>query len=261
VILTGDCLALLPTIPDETVDFVLFSPPYDAVRDYHHASPVDVVALGRALWRVTKPGGMAAVVIGDGTKEFAKSLSTFRWAVNWCDQAGWRLFECCIYQRHGRPGAWWSKRFRVDHEYILLFLKGERPAYFDKTHLAVPVLNPNAVWHGTQRHTDGTLTPIGPKKVQPTKCRGTIWSYATSNSEGNKVKMRHPATFPDRLASDLIRCFCPPDGLVLDPMCGSGTSCLMAWQTGRRATGMEISAEYTEIARQQRDALLVDDAA
>ncbi|MCW5764310.1 MAG: hypothetical protein KIT88_13840, partial [Phycisphaeraceae bacterium] len=98
-------------MPDETVDLTVFSPPYDGIRDYSGDWSLDYRTLGDHLLRVTREGGVAAVIIGDGTKNFAKSLTTFRWAVDWVDRAGWKLFECCVYARHGNPGAWWTKRF------------------------------------------------------------------------------------------------------------------------------------------------------
>src|ERR1017187_4634840 len=95
-VLVGDCLSILPTLQAESVDLVLFSPPYDQVRDYLGRWALDLLRLGEELLRVVKDGGMCAVVIQDGTKDFAKSLSTFRLAVEWCDKLGWRLFETCI---------------------------------------------------------------------------------------------------------------------------------------------------------------------
>ncbi len=133
-----------------------------------------------------KDGGICAVVIGDGTKDFAKSLTTARLTVDWCDNVGWRLFEQCIYFRDGNPGAWWSQRFRVDHEYILLFLKGKKPKTFDKTSLMVPSKHAGKIYSGTDRLTNGGFKEIVPKEVNPTKCRGTVWRYSTSNSEGNR---------------------------------------------------------------------------
>lgn len=57
--------------------------------------------------------------------------------------------------------------------------------------------------------------------VKDTKCRGTVWEYVTSAGEGNRVKLQHPATFPDRLAEDLIRCYSNAGDTVLDPFMGS----------------------------------------
>ena len=119
-IICGDCIETLGSLPEESVDLTVFSPPYDGIRDYKKNTGwvFDYTGLGKALYLVSKPGAVCAVAIGGGTKDFKKSLTTFRLAVDWADNAGWNLFESCIYQRFGRPGAWWSQRFRVDHEYI-----------------------------------------------------------------------------------------------------------------------------------------------
>ena len=247
----GDCLEVLADIPDESVDLTVFSPPYDGIRDYNGKWSLDFTALGKELNRVTRDGGMAAVVIGDGTKNFAKSLTTFRWAVNWVDNANWRLFECCIYARHGNPGAWWTKRFRVDHEYILLFLKGDRPKYFDKEPLKIASKHAGKMYSGTDRLTSGGFKKIESKPVNAKKCRGTIWNYATSNTEGNRTKLKHPATYPDKLAEDLILCFSQPGDTVLDPMAGSGTTAVLSAKNHRKFIAIEMNPEYVDIINQR----------
>ncbi len=250
-IIHADCLQELPHFADNSIDLTVFSPPYDSIRDYKNNWSFDFIALGQQLYRVTKDGGVAVVVIGDGTKNFAKSLTTFRLAVNWCDQLGWKMFETCVYRRDGNPGAWWNQRFRVDHEYIMMFFKGEHPAIFQKEHLMVPSKHAGKIYTGTDRLTNGGFKKIEPKAVNPMKCRGTVWQYATSNTEGNKLKLYHPATFPDKLAEDLILTFSKPDDTVLDPMCGSGTTCVMAARNQRTYIGIDIAEEYCEIARKR----------
>lgn len=247
----GDCLEVLRKLPDESVDLTVFSPPYDGIRDYNGEWNLDFAGLGSELLRVSKEGAVAAVVIGDGTKNFAKSLTTFRWAVQWVDTAGWKLFECCIYARHGNPGAWWSKRFRVDHEYILIFFKGTRPKFFDKQHLMIDSKHAGKIYSGTDRLTSGGFKKIDPKAVNPKKCRGTIWNYATSNTEGNRTKLLHPATYPDKLAEDLILCFSEEGDTILDPMCGSGTTAVVAANNRRNYVGIEINQEYVEIIQKR----------
>ena len=251
VVTVGDCLETLPRVADASVDLTVFSPPYDGIRDYNGAWTLDFHRLGKELFRVTKDGGVCAVVIGDGTKNFAKSLTTFRLAVDWCDRADWKMFETCIYERVGNPGAWWNKRFRVDHEYVLIFFKGARPKAFDKSHLMVPSKHAGKIYTGTDRLTNGTIRKIEPKAVNPTKCRGTVWKYSTSNSEGNRLKLKHPATYPDKLAEDLIRCFSVPGDVVLDPFLGSGTTAVMAARWQRQFIGLDISGDYAEIARER----------
>jgi DNA modification methylase len=253
-VIHGDCLKELVLFSEESVDLTVFSPPYDSIRDYKKNWAFDFVALGQQLYRITKDGGAAIVVIGDGTKDFSKSLTTFRLTVNWCDQIGWRLFETCIYKRDGNPGAWWNSRFRVDHEYILMFFKGKRPKTFQKEHLMIPSKHAGKIYTGTDRLTSGGFKKINPKAVNPMKCRGTVWQYATSNTEGNKLKLQHPATYPDKLAEDLILCFSKPDDVVLDPMCGSGTTCVMAARHQRNYIGIDIAEDYCKIARKRVEA-------
>lgn len=250
-IIHGDCVSVTAEFERESVDLSLFSPPYDGIRDYQKGWSVDFHALGSNLYRATKAGGVCAVVISDGTKNFAKSLTTFKLAVDWCEKIGWRLFETCVYYRDGNPGAWWTQRFRVDHEYILLFFKGDKPKTFHKEPLMVPSKHAGKIYTGTDRLTSGKLKKISPKAVNPTKCRGTVWKYSTSNSEGNRLKLQHPATYPDRLAEDIILCFSQPDDLVLDPMCGSGTTCVMAVKNQRATIGIEVNEEYCDIAEQR----------
>jgi len=250
-ILLGDALALLPDMPRDSVDLTVFSPPYDGIRDYGKNWTLDYHTLGLHLFEITKDGGVCCVIIGDGTKDFAKSGTTARWTVDWLDRVGWRLFECCIYARHGNPGAWWTQRFRVDHEYILIFFKGARPRCFDKSSLMIASKHAGKVYSGTDRLTNGGFKKIDPKAVNREKCRGTLWEYATSNTEGNRTKLEHPATFPDKLADDLIHCFSQPGDLVLDPMCGSGTTCIMAARAKRDYLAIEINSAYHAIATQR----------
>ena len=247
----ANCLEYLPKLANDSIDFVLFSPPYDNLRTYKGYPPLDKIALGKELYRVAKEGAICAVVIQDQTKDCAKSLSSFRWAIDWCDQCGWKLYETIIYKRNGVPGAW-KGRFRVDHEYCLLFLKGDKPLYFNKDHLKVPCANAGKKGNIYRRQITGETIRkdiIIPDK----KCGGTVWEYVCG-FRGNKTKHQHPATMPDKLASDLIRCFCPLEGLTLDPMAGSGTTCIAAALAGRQSLGVEVSPEYVKICRDRAKA-------
>ena len=58
----------------------------------------------------------------------------------------------------------------------------------------------------------------------------------------------HPCPFPVEIASRCISASCPPDGTVLDPFMGSGTTLVAAKNLGRKAIGIEIEERYCEIA-------------
>ncbi len=241
----------LGKLPAESIDLVVTSPPYDALRTYAGPLRFDLHGTGRELYRVLKQGAVAVLVIQDQTRNFAKTLTSFRTIVEWCDEVGFRLFECLIYRKHGAEGAWWSTRFRVDHEYMPMFLKGDRPRYFDKEPLKVPSKWAGRVLvGGGTRLTDGTTKRARPIRINPLKCRGTVWEYLTAG-DGSRLKHRHPATFPDRLPYDVIRCFCPEGGVVLDPFVGSGTTVVAARKLGRRYIGIDIIREYCELAEKR----------
>lgn len=237
-------------IKDNSIDIIVTSPPYDDLRDYH-GYELDLHGLGKEMYRVLKDGGIAAVVIQDSTKNFGKSLSTYRLILDWCDNAGFKLFENVIYKKQGVSGAWWNKRFRVDHEYILIFLKGARPQFFDKENLKVRAKHGGKeMTGGAVRNKDGTQQKSRKIKIADTKCRGSIWDYTTCG-DGSKLKHKHPATFPELLPYDLIECFCPENGVVLDPFVGSGTTLVAAKSLNRNYIGIDVSSEYIKIAEER----------
>jgi len=248
-----DCVEGMSLLPDASVDVAMTSPPYDAVRAYE-GFEFDLHATGEQLHRLLKPGGIAAMVIQDQTKNFGKSLTSFRTIVDWCDTIGFKLFECVIYRKHGTEGAWWKERFRVDHEYIPLFLKGDRPAYFNKEPLKVPSKHGGKVMRGSgNRRTTGETTKTVKRPINKMKCRGTVWNYLMAGDK-NPIKRQHPAVFPDAIPQDVIACFCPPGGLVLDPFMGCGTTAVAAKRQGCDFIGFEISESYCQLVQQRLDA-------
>ncbi len=64
-------------------------------------------------------------------------------------------------------------------------------------------------------------------------------------------RLEHPTQKPVELLSHLIECTSDPEGLVLDPCAGSGSTGVAAVQLGRRFVGMELADEYTAVARRR----------
>ena len=255
-IICEDNITYLKTLPDECIDFVITSPPYDELRDYN-GYKLDLHGLGIELLRVLKDGGICVMVIQDSTKDFAKSLTSFRTIVDWCDNIGFRLFECIIYNRQGTEGAWWKKRFRVDHEYMPIFLKGKRPQYFDKENIKIPSKHGGKVMTGANIRTKNGKTGSRKVKINPTKCPGTVMSFGNTCGGESKLKSKHPAVFPNMLAYDMIECFCPKDGIVIDPFNGSGTTTLAAKCLGRKYIGIDVSEEYNQIAKERLETEII----
>jgi DNA modification methylase len=241
-----DCVAAMKQLPSNCVDLFVLSPPYDSLRDYDGNPTFNLHDTGEQIFRLLKEGGICAMVIQDQTKDFGKTLTSFRTILDWCDSFGFKLFECVIYRKNGTEGAWWKKRFRVDHEYIPIFLKGQRPSYFNKENLKIPSKHGGKTMTGfANRKTNGETQASVTKVINPMKCRGTIWDYLCAGDK-NKTKRQHPAPFPDKIPYDLIECFCPVDGLVIDPFLGSGSTAIAAVQLNRNFIGFDISNTYIE---------------
>jgi len=241
-----DCVEGMKKLPENSIDLMVTSPPYDGIRDYSGFT-YNLHKTGEQVYRLLKDGGIAVMVIQDQTKNYGKTLTSFKTIIDWCDNIGFRLFECLIYKKYAGEGAWWNKRFRVDHEYMPVFLKGKKPQYFNKEPLKIP-----SKWGGkwltggATRLTNGQTIKARPIKINPLKCRGTIWEYLTAG-DGSQLKHLHPATYPDQLPYDFIQCFCPENGIVLDPFMGSGTTAIASKKLGKKFIGFDISKEYCEL--------------
>ena len=253
-IICGDSSTTLEQFEDSIFDLTVFSPPYDSLREYNGYT-LDLHLLGKQLYRVTKEGGVVVMVIQDQTIKGHKTLTSFRTIVDWCDNIGFGLFECLLYKKNGKDGAWWRRRFRVDHEYMPVFVKGVKPAKFDKTFVKIPSKHAGKSMTGwANRNKDGVTESTRLRTINETKCPGTLWDYANG---GDKIwlKRNHPATFPDKIPYDFIQVFTEVGDLVLDPMCGSGSTLVTAKALSRNYVGIDISEDYCKLSKQRVDKL------
>lgn len=104
-IINIDCVEGMKLLPDNSIDLVVTSPPYDNIRKYHGFS-VDLHKVGEQIYRVLKNGGIAVMVIQDQTINYGKTLTSFKTIIDWCENIGFKLFECLIYRKYGAEGAW-----------------------------------------------------------------------------------------------------------------------------------------------------------
>jgi len=104
----------------------------------------------------------------------------------------------------------------------------------------------------TNKGADGINNKVL-KELKKEKTLTNIWSYAVGlhGTTSDKIAFKHPAVFPEALASDHIESWSNQGDLVFDPMCGSGTTCKMALLKNRDFIGVDISEEYIEIARKR----------
>jgi hypothetical protein len=88
--------------------------------------------------------------------------------------------------------------------------------------------------------------------------RTNVWTYPGVNSFGagrDQALAMHPTVKPVALVADAIKDCSKRNGLILDPLLGSGTTVIAAELTGRRAAGFELDPRYVD-GRRHLDSLL-----
>lgn len=240
------CVSGMKKISDEVIDLVVTSPPYDNLRDYKGYS-FDFEAIADELFRILKKGGVVVWVVGDKIKNGNRSLTSFRHAL-YFQEIGFNVHDIMIYEKKNTPFMR-SNAYTNCYEFMFVFSKGS-PNTFNP-------LKKNTVRQGKERlvankKTDGINNKVW-AELKPEKTLTNIWEYAVGlgGSTNDKIAFQHPAIFPEKLAKDHILSWSNEGDVVLDPMCGSGTTCKMAKMTKRHYIGFDISAEYVELAKQR----------
>lgn len=240
----GDCLEIMPMLGP--VDLVVTSPPYEDLRDYT-GGIFDFKKTAVCLYEIIPQGGTIVWIVGDKVIGGGESGESFRQAL-YFKSIGFRLHDTMIYHRQGQFPE--SNRYWQDFEYMFVFTKGKiQTVNIIKDEKCLH--KPSKLTTLTERQKDGSLTkPKNIRTTYTTKARGNIWKYAAGYnlSTLDKIAFKHPAIFPEALAQDHIISWSNEGDTVLDPMCGSGTTCKMAEKLTRRWIGIEIEEEYCEIA-------------
>ena len=199
------------------------------------------------MFRIIKEGGVLVWVVGDATIKGSETGTSFKQALYFKD-VGFNLHDTMIYHKHSPPLT--HTRYEQHFEYMFVLSKGT-PKTFN------PILD-KKVWKdhrkvkSIRRESDGSVD-FGVPSQKTTKTRGNVWKYNVGGGHvtHDSFAHQHPAIFPEELAKDHILSWSDEGDLILDPMCGSGTTCKMAKQLGRNFIGFEISKEYCEIANKR----------
>ncbi len=244
-LIVGNCVDEMSEMSEGSVQLTVTSPPYDKLRDYNgYEFPFEEIA--DQLYRVTAKGGVVVWVVGDRING-GRSLTSFRQAI-YFQEIGFSAHDVMIYQKKNTPFMR-SNAYTNAYEMMFVLSKG-KPVKFNP--LKVPTQR-----HGMEKLTHNKL-PDGVNKkklgeLKKEKTRTNIWSYAVGlgGTTRDRIAFQHPAVFPEKLALDHIVSWSNPGDLVLDPMCGSGTTGKMALMNDREFIGIDISPEYIEIARER----------
>jgi len=245
----ANCIDFMQKMPENCVDLVVTSPPYDNLRNYKGYS-FDFESIAQGLFKVLKEGGVIVWVVGDKING-GRSLTSFRQAI-FFQELGLFAHDVMIYQKKNTPFMR-SNAYTNAYEFMFVFSKG-KPKTFNP--LKEPTVRNGMEMLVHNKMADGVNKKVL-KELKTEKTKTNIWQYAVGlgGTTSDKIAFQHPAVFPEKLAYDHILSWSNEDDLVFDPMCGSGTTCKMAHLTKRNYIGVDISEEYIEIARQRLNLL------
>lgn len=240
-----DCLKTMKRMPDGFVDLTVTSPPYDDLRKYNGYS-FDFEPKARELYRITKYGGVVVWVVGDQVIKASESGTSFRQAL-YFKEIGFNLHDTMIYQKAGSqmPDL---NRYLQQFEYMFVLSKGS-PKTYNLIKDRKNVWSGKAVSH--YRDENGRLKYDKKYISREMGIRFNVWQYSHGSNINAAPHLKHPATFPIKLAKDHIVSWSNKGDTVYDPFMGSGTTAKAAKDLGRNYIGSEISKEYCEIAEER----------
>lgn len=272
-ILCGDACETLRSLPANSIDCTVTSPPYYRQRDY---SGIDQIGIERKpeeyierlvevfseCLRVTKERGSLWIVIGDKYVAGEQLGMPWRLALALKD-IGWRLRSDVIWHKPNAMPSSVKTRPTVDHEYIFFFTKS-KDYYYDADAIREPhvTFSEKSKMRGGRGHF-GKRGSTPEKGKNSGDCnlhdarwdqafhpqgrnKRTVWSISLS-----KFREAHFAVFPESLVETCILASCPEGGTVLDPFTGSGTVAVVAARLGRHYLGIDCVEEYCEMARRR----------
>lgn len=221
-------------IPDASIHLMVTSPPYNAKKEYDDDLSLDEYReLLRNVFAETYKklvtGGRACINIANlGRKPYIPLHSHI---IEDMLEIGYYMRGEIIWDKAASAGsstAWGSwlsaanPVLRDVHEYILIFSKESF----------------------SRQRNDKENTISKESFLEWTK---SVWTFPSVSAK----RIGHPAPFPEELPHRLIQLYTFKDDVILDPFCGSGTTCLSAVKSNRHYIGYDIEEEYIKLANER----------
>ncbi len=221
-------------IPDESIHLMVTSPPYNAKKEYDEDLSLGeyrelLYAVFAETYKKLVTGGRACINIANlGRKPY---IPLHSYIIEDMLAIGYHMRGEIIWDKASSAGsstAWGSwlsaanPVLRDVHEYILVFSKGS----FSRKRNA----KENSIC-----------------KEDFLEWTKSVWSFPSVSAK----RIGHPAPFPEELPRRLIQLYTFVGDVVLDPFCGSGTTCLSALKSRRHYIGYDIEERYIKLATER----------
>jgi site-specific DNA-methyltransferase (cytosine-N4-specific) len=261
--IVGDSLVVLPTLPEESVQCCVTSPPYWGLRDYDHPGQIgaesspegyveNLVRTFREVRRILRTDGTLWLNVGDG---YARNGGTGNCGPNavvgntkkLIQKRNCRVPECWGLKDRDLMGMPWRVAFALQADGWIL---RSRITWIKKTAM------PESVRNRPSNATEDVFLFAKSAKYyydangvrEPTGANLRNYWILGPDISGNG----HPAAFPRELARRCILLGSRPGDNVLDPFGGSGTTGVVANELGRNSILVELNPKYAQISKKQK---------
>ena len=228
-LMNGDCLDLMKSIPDSSVDMVLTDPPYGTTA-CKWDSVIDFDLMWLQLKRIIKPNG--AIVLF-GSEPFSSALR----------MSNIKQYKYDMYWRKSKPTNHINaKRMPMRFIETISVFYDKQPT-FNLEEKETPIFT-----------TSTTNNTVFGKSINGYTRKVTHDSKFDVLEYKGDVNKLHPTQKPVPLLEYLIKTYTQEGETVLDFTMGSGSTGVAAKNTGRKFIGIELDEKYFEIAKERINA-------
>jgi adenine-specific DNA-methyltransferase len=242
----GDCLKLLKAIPDNSVQLIVTSPPYNIQKDYEKGSDLSDYLIFQEqvieeCYRVLKKSGSICWQVGNYVeKGEIVPLDILFYRI--FQQHEMKLRNRIIW--HFEHGFHAKHKFSGRYETVNWYTKSD-DYLFNVDPIRVPQKQP------TKRHYKGpkkgelSCNPLG-------KNPGDVWKFTNiKNGHPEKIEGGHPCQYPIELVEQFILSMTKKNDIVLDPFGGVATTIVASLKHGRVGVSSEKDIDYFKTGKKR----------
>lgn len=244
VFFEGDCRDLLSEIPDDMIQLIVTSPPYNIGKAYEKKVKLDVyleqqATIIKECHRVLNDRGHICWQVGNYVDNGEiVPLDAVLYPI--FSELGLKMRNRIIW--HFEHGLHCTRRFSGRYETINWFTKTDNYK-FNLDPIRIPQKYLGKKYFKGPKKGQSSCNPLG-------KNPGDLWEIPNVKSN-HPEKTIHPCQFPVELIERLILSMTEKGDWVLDPFMGVGTTVVAAIMHDRKVVGAEIAPKYVEIGRQR----------
>ena len=241
----GDAATTMQHIEDESIDCIVTTPPYWRRRTQGTESITatnlddfiqELLQTMAQAWRVLKPQGSLWLNVGDDTTSGFFLGVPWRLILPMIDKQGWLLANEVVWNRITTSPQGSQDHLRKVHEFMFHLVKGEDFYYDDEALRRTFAL--------ISRNDDKSRGKQSKAAKHQSQIPSDVWTIGVQRSG-----IAHYRVAPDTLYRLPIVATCPRGGILLDPYCGTGTACKIAYEMNLRSIGIDINPDYIKQAR------------